>query len=102
MKLRKAEIMTEVISSSSVKNPGWFSRKYKTREGLDQYRASQEDKEADWLATMDENRAARNKRTPTQQLARLDKILGKGVGAKKERARLFLKIAQAKPKPKKD
>lgn len=30
----------------------------------------------------------RNERTPAQQLARLDRILGPGKGAKKERARL--------------
>ncbi len=30
----------------------------------------------------------RNKRTVTQQIAKLDKLLGNGVGAKKERKRL--------------
>lgn len=36
----------------------------------------------------DQRAAEREARTPQQQLQRLDKLLGEGVGAKKERARL--------------
>lgn len=36
----------------------------------------------------DQRAAERETRTPQQQLQRLDKLLGEGVGAKKERARL--------------
>jgi hypothetical protein len=36
----------------------------------------------------EERQEARNARTPQQQLQRLDKLLGIGQGAKKERARL--------------
>lgn len=39
---------------------------------------------------------ARAKRTNEQQLAHLDELLGKGKGAKKERAKLKAKIAKAK------
>ena len=43
---------------------------------------------------------ARASRTDEQQLARLDKLLGPGVGAKKERARLAKRIEDRKAKPK--
>lgn len=42
----------------------------------------------------------RAKRTPEQQLARLDGMFGEGQGATKERARLAQQIADAKPKAK--
>ena len=40
-----------------------------------------------------DNAAARAKRSPQEQINVLDKRLGKGVGATKERARLASKIA---------
>ena len=43
-------------------------------------------------------RKARAKRTDQQQLAELDKVFGKGKGAKKERARLKERIKDAKSK----
>lgn len=43
--------------------------------------------------TASERLKLRNGRTPEQQLAELDKRLGKGVGAKRERARLAKMLA---------
>jgi hypothetical protein len=39
-------------------------------------------------AEAEARQSLRATRTPTQQLARLDKLLGPGIGARKERARL--------------
>jgi len=44
----------------------------------------------------------RVERTDEQQLARLDKLLGKGVGAVSERARLCERIEKRKSQPKKE
>ena len=49
-------------------------------------------------ATREANQAARAARTDQQQLARLDKIFGVGLGAAKERARLLRRIEGAKNK----
>ena len=43
-------------------------------------------------------RKARASRTDQQQLAELDRVFGKGNGAKKERARLKARIAEEKKK----
>ena len=49
-------------------------------------------------ATLEANQAARAARTDQQQLARLDKIFGVGLGAAKERAKLLKRIEDAKNK----
>ncbi len=58
------------------------------------YKAKQEKQ----LAEAGERAQARAMRTPEEQLTLLTKRLGLGVGAKKERARLWLEI-QMKPHP---
>jgi len=47
-----------------------------------------------------ERKEAAEGRTPQEQLARLDDMLGKGKGAKKERAKLAKRIEDLKNKPK--
>ena len=48
----------------------------------------------------EEQAVERAKRTPQQQLERLDQMFGEGKGATKERARLAKQLAAAKPKEK--
>jgi hypothetical protein len=78
------------------KQPGWFSRRYKTSEGLVKSRLAKELRVEDWLATMEEHEAARAKRSVAEQLAVLDQRLGKNKGAKKERARLKSHLSRSK------
>jgi len=51
-----------------------------------------DDREKAKQERIERNLTARAARTPQQQLDRLDKLLGKGVGANKERARLLKEI----------
>lgn len=69
------------------------------RKAQELHKARQEAKVARRLT----NQEARAKRTAEEQLARLDSILGKGQGARKERARLLaeIKARKAAPTPKK-
>jgi len=48
----------------------------------------------------EERQAIRNKRTDQDQIAELDKMFGKGNGAKRERTRLLARIAKADEKAK--
>lgn len=48
----------------------------------------------DRIDRAEERKAAREERTPKQQIAVLDDMLGKGLGARKERARLAKQIAE--------
>ncbi len=70
-----------------------FSRRYATAEGLIASRVAKEQRVNRWLEIMEVNAEERAERTDKQQLALLDKRLGKGVGAKKERARLAKRTA---------
>jgi len=49
----------------------------------------------------EERQAVANKRSPEEQLARLDKMFGAGMGAVKEREKLHKRIADKQVKTKK-
>lgn len=75
-------------NASEARSNGWFSRKYKSSEGLMKYRLEKEARLADQARRSEERDVAARKRSPRDQLARLDSLLGKDVGAVRERARL--------------
>lgn len=74
------------------RGPEAFSRRHWTSKPLEDYRVAKDEKLNDQYALALKNERDRAKRSPTQQLAMLDKRLGKGKGAKKERARLLAQI----------
>ena len=55
-------------------------------------------RKAEQTAAREARAEARASRTDEEQLAHLDKLLGKGVGAKRERARLAKRIADKQAK----
>lgn len=78
------------------KPQGWFSRRYQTAEQHIEAQQARIAKEEAYFARFNERVMARAKRTPAQQLAVLDERLGKGKGAKRERARLKAQLRKAK------
>lgn len=75
---------------SEAKPAGWFSRRHGTREAHEAAREGYQSRHSKPArqGVAEANQGARSARTPEQQLAFLDSKLGKGVGAKRERARL--------------
>lgn len=80
----------EVKIGESKKPKGWFSRRFQTSEmrnvAVGKYLA-EHGREAR-TRKAGERAEARAKRSPKDQLAELDRRLGKDIGAKNERARL--------------
>ena len=76
----------------SSKPPAWFSRRNQTPDAFYAHQAAKRAKWAAQDAALLERAKARASRSDAEQLSRLDNLLGKGVGAKKERARLAKRI----------
>jgi len=71
---------------------GWFSRRHQTNEAFLAYQAEKEGRVQQQQRDCQARIEAAKNRTPEEQVARLDKMFGKGQGAKKERAKLALRI----------
>lgn len=69
-----------------------FSRRHKTPEAHQRAQARKEARIQETAEIAARNREARVERTPAQQLAHLDKILGRDKGAQRERRRLKLQM----------
>jgi hypothetical protein len=78
-------------STAEAKKEHWFSRRHQTSDAHLTVKAAREERRAKQRARVNVVR------TPSQQLAELDRRLGVGVGATKERARLAARcVAQQK------
>lgn len=74
--------------SDEAKQAKWFSRRYQSSQGLSTYRDNRDKAQAAKSYAESQRDAAARARTPNQQLVRLDALLGKGLGALRERSRL--------------
>jgi len=89
------------FGSDDKRSQGWFSRRYRTGEAHEAAKAIKEARVLDQMRSSIEREKARKARGPLEQLKVLDMRLGKGKGAKKERARLKSQLENmGKPKPK--
>jgi hypothetical protein len=75
---------------AQAKNPGWFSRRH--QDGVAHQDARARHAEEDEKKINSAKERAEYHRSPADALAHLDAILGKGVGAVKERAKLAAKL----------
>jgi len=74
----------------------WHSRRHRTNDAHNKAKDAREDREMDKQVSAVSRQEEANKRTPQQQLQRLDDMLGVGAGAVKERAKLARRIASPK------
>ena len=80
--------VVEYRSSKDAKAAGWFSRRHETSVARAEARQCFQMKRGDKIRNAHARSEAATKRTPREQLRRLDERLGVGVGAVNERARL--------------
>lgn len=69
-------------------------------EAQSKARSKWEDRKKAKIEAREERQYARANRTDEEQLARLDMLLGEGIGATRERARLIKRIAKRKEEAK--
>lgn len=79
-------------SSSAAKAAGWFS----TRHQSNQPHLAAKERRKEKFELRRQRELNPVKRSPEEQLKRLDVLLGKNNGAKKERAKLKARIANSK------
>lgn len=73
---------------SEARAAGWFSRRNKGSDKLGAWQVARDSRQATKRANELARTAAAAKRTPSEQLHRLDSMLGAGKGADRERKRL--------------
>ena len=76
----------------SSKNPGWHSRRYRTNDKHETARINWQVRQQMKKSSALERQEVADKRTPLEQLQRLDSLLGEMKGARKERSKLLTKV----------
>jgi hypothetical protein len=78
----------------STKPKDWHSRRHRTDEAHTKARNAWLDKLAEKKESAKARQLEADERTPEQQLQRLDRMFGAGLGAKKERAKIAKRMAK--------
>jgi hypothetical protein len=90
-------LLSRFIHSITINNRTWFF----TKKGIKMARSKVKGR-SERQEQARERQTIANKRTPEEQLRRLDKMFGEGQGATKERAKLAKRIAERNEVKKKD
>ena len=86
------EEFTRFPSKEDAQKAGWFSRSHRTDEAYQERTQRFREHHAARKANAKIRQEHRNKRAASEQLKLLDQRLGKGVGARKERAILTARL----------